>query len=169
MIFCASSGFRQILVDIDDGRDVACGRLRKAARHGLPMALHEREGDDAFENDDRRDDDEKGAGVEALWKHFADDAEKAGDVGVLAKAAIAGEDAVPGRMSCRGTTGIAVSTRDGSGGKPPMPLSIDIEDVALAPDRLQVDRVRRVGFDLAPQAIDLNVDCPLAAGVVVAR
>ena len=50
-----------------------------------------------------------------------------------------------------------------------MPLSIDIEDVALAPDRLQVNRVRRVGFDLAPQAVDLNVDRPLAAGVVVVR
>ena len=39
------------------------------------------------------------------------------------------------------TTPIAVSTRDRSGGKAPMPLSIDIEDVTLAPDRLQVDRV----------------------------
>ena len=82
-------GFRQILVDVDDGRDVACGGFRQAARHGLPMALHERKGDDAFENDDRRDDDEKGAGVESFGEDLAHDAKKAGGVGMFAKAAIA--------------------------------------------------------------------------------
>ncbi len=63
------------------------------------MALHERKGDDAFENDDRRDDDEKGAGVESFGKDLANEAKKAGDVGVFAKATIAGEDA--GRAGCR--------------------------------------------------------------------
>ena len=47
-------------------------RLRKAPRHGLPMPLHEHKRDDALKNHDRRDDDDKRAGVESLGQDLAD-------------------------------------------------------------------------------------------------
>ena len=50
-----------VLVDVDQGGDVARRRLREAAGDGLPVPLHEGEGDDAFEQHDRRDDDDEQA------------------------------------------------------------------------------------------------------------
>src|SRR5208283_1513641 len=41
------------------------------------------------------------------------------------------------------------------------PLLIEVENIALASYRVQISRIRRVGLDLLPQAVDLHVDGPL--------
>ena len=38
-----------------------------------------------------------------------------------------------------------------------------MQDVTLAPDRLQIYRIGRIGFDLAAQPVDLDVDRALSA------
>src|SRR5688572_9061618 len=53
--------------------------------------------------------------------------------------------------------------------QPPGQCLVNVENVALATDGLQIDRVRRIGFDLAAQTIDLHVDGAFAAGRIVAR
>ncbi len=85
---------RQVAVDFDQGRDIACRRLRKAPCHGLPMPLHEGKCNDALKNDDRRDDDEKRTCIESLRQDLADDVEQAHDMRMLTEAAIARLSAV---------------------------------------------------------------------------
>ena len=65
------------LVEVDDRGDVARHALRQPARHLVPVPLHEGEGDHAFQQHDRRDDDDEGAGVEALRRQLAERARKA--------------------------------------------------------------------------------------------
>src|SRR5262245_39451374 len=47
--------------------------------------------------------------------------------------------------------------------------SIGIEDVPLASHGLKIDGVRGIGFDLASEAVYLNVDGAFVAGDLVAR
>ena len=51
---------------IYDGGDVAGRRLRQAPRHGFPVPLHENEGNDGLEQNDRRDDDDERSGIQTL-------------------------------------------------------------------------------------------------------
>ena len=102
---------RILLVDVDDGGDVARSGFRKAPRHGLPVALHEHEGDDAFEHDDRRDDDDERAGIEALGQDVGEPAADELHVAVWVLA-----NQVPKARSGRGAGGRAChALRTGAG------------------------------------------------------
>ncbi len=93
---------RRGLVDVDQRGDVARGRLREAPRHVLPVALHEHEGDHAFEHDDRRDDDDERAGVEALRHHLGEQRSTKERCAAL-RCSAAGADASvqgPERLAC---------------------------------------------------------------------
>ena len=67
------------LVDVDESRDVGRHGGGQALRHELPMPLHEDIGDDRLQQDDRRDDDDQRAGVEALRHQAAKPAREAAD------------------------------------------------------------------------------------------
>ena len=54
------------LVDVDQRGDVGGHGRGQAARHELPVPLHEHIGDDRLQQDDRRDDDDQRARVESL-------------------------------------------------------------------------------------------------------
>jgi hypothetical protein len=56
---------RIALVDVDQRGDVLHHRGRQAARHRVPVPLHEHEGDDRLQDHHRHDHDEKRAGIEA--------------------------------------------------------------------------------------------------------
>ena len=64
------------LVEVDDRGDVARHALRQPARHLVPVALHEGEGHHAFQQHDRRDDDDERAGIEALGRQLAERAQR---------------------------------------------------------------------------------------------
>ena len=66
----------RLLVDLDECCDVACGGFRQTTGDGLPVTLHEDEGDDTFEHDDRCDDDYECAGVKALGHDVGDPLER---------------------------------------------------------------------------------------------
>ncbi len=78
--------------DVDDRRDLADHGGRQLRRHQLPVALHEDEGDQRLEQHHRSDDDDEGAGEQALGQDAADRPRRG---------APAGADAVPGRGVAR--------------------------------------------------------------------
>jgi hypothetical protein len=60
------------LIEVGEGRHVARRGLGEAPRHLVPVALHEGERHHAFQQHDRRDDDDEGAGVQALGREIAE-------------------------------------------------------------------------------------------------
>src|SRR5262249_47797243 len=47
------------------------------------------------------------------------------------------------------------------------PSSVGVQYITLTPDRLQINRIGRIGLDLAAQTVDLHVDGALTAGGIV--
>jgi hypothetical protein len=68
---------RKRLDQVDDGGDVAGDRGGKPLGHGLPVTLHEDEGDDRLEQQHRRDDDDERAGIKPLRHPLPDKAPEA--------------------------------------------------------------------------------------------
>ncbi len=64
------------LVDVDQRRDVGGDGRGQAARHELPVPLHEDIGDDRLQQDHRRDDDDQRARVEPL-RHRTEPSQRA--------------------------------------------------------------------------------------------
>ena len=152
------------LVHVDQGGDVAGSGLRQAAGDRLPVTLHEREGDHAFQQHDRRDDDDERAGIESLGHQLGDGATARRPGLRAATAAVRAGLRLPPVRDLERIRVCGSNVRLTALQAP----SVGVEDIALAAHRLQVDGIGGVGFDLAAQAVDLHVDGALAAGRIVA-
>ncbi len=153
------------LVQVDQSCDVPSGRLGKSPGHRLPVPLHESECDDALQQDDWRDNDYKGAGVEAFRNEFTRPGAEPSEHHPRALTDEAPSSAYPvaGDVLAYGQYSTCSTWFVDRLAFLPSQASVGVKDVPLAADCLKINRVRRVNLDLPAQAIDLYVDCALVA------